>query len=179
MTDVPRFGPDGLPPASAACAPVPSRRQRRQIERASNALGQPVIAATAFRVEGTLPWYLFGVALGVGLLGGAVGALIGCAVGYGMARMVTRRRAAGVGFTTILAATTTQLYALKANFWSGRPAPGQPIGIWPLTDVPIEVRRKHLTVAVALDLGDRRRPQLESVSRKGADVLIANLAYRP
>ena len=179
MSDYPAPGPGGPPPSTDAEGPVVSRRQRRQIERASGALGEPVTAVAAFRVEGTLPWYLLGIGLGAGLLGGAVGTLIGFAAGYAVARIVTRRRAAGFGFTTILAVTATHLCALKGSIWSGRPVPDGQIGSWPLADLalhmPVQVRRKRLTVAVALDLGHARRVRLESVSRKRAERLIARL----
>jgi hypothetical protein len=136
-----------------------SRRQRKWLNRVSEAVGEPVTAAAAFRVEGTLPWYAVGLALGVGTLGGALGAVLGAAVGYSIARLVTLRRGRGVGFVTIVAATATEVFAVKANFWTNRPKATR-VGEWPLGQ--ITARHKRITVALTLDLPDGHQVRLES-----------------
>lgn len=152
-----------------------SARQRKQIGRVTAVLGEPVTASASFRVEGTLPWYLLGVVVGVGVLQGALGAVIGLGLGFVIARLVTRGRAAGFGFTTILAVTETHLHALKAGFWSGRPTANATVASWSLAALPIEIRHKRLTTAVSLSLPDGRQVRLESASRKGAQRLISHL----
>lgn len=156
-----------------------SRRERKLIERASVALGEPVAAAGAFRVEGTLPWYFAGILVGLGLLQGVLGALIGLGLGALVARLATRHRARGFGFTTIIAVTATQLHAIKASFWTGRPVADGRIGSWPLAAITMGVRYKRLTTAVSLELPDGRHVRLEGVSRKHAAALVGRLRATP
>jgi hypothetical protein len=129
--------------------------------RLSAVVGQPVSAASVFWVEGSWPFYLVGLALGVGVIGGAVGALVGVGVGIGAARLFTRRRAPGVGFQTFLAVTSTSVVAIKSNVWLGRPT-GSPLAVWPADAVRANVRRKRVTTAVSLELADGHRMRLET-----------------
>ena len=126
--------PDQSPPAIADAAGLASgwraKRRAKLLVRLSAVVGQPVSAASVFWVEGSWPFYLVGLALGVGVIGGAVGALVGVGVGIGAARLFTRRRAPGVGFQTFLAVTSTSVVAIKSNVWLGRPT-GSPLAVWP------------------------------------------------
>ena len=160
------------------------RRRRARPSRVADAsswsvrrarLGVPVVATASFWVEGTLPWFFLGLLVGVAVLQGALGALIGLAVGYGIARLATRPRAAGAAFSTILAATATELLAVKGSFWTGRPLGDRRIGSWPLDNIDVEVRRKRLTTAVSVGLSDGRRMRLEIIHTRRSDALIARL----
>jgi hypothetical protein len=183
MSDLPRHRRDDPAPSTSGSAPPPSGRQRKQIARLSSMLGEPVLATAPFWVEGTLPWYILGLVLGVGLIGvGLLGVLIGLAVGFVIARLVTGRRAKGVGFTTILAVTRSQVYALNANFWTNR-STGRQVAVWPLGEVASGIRRKRFTVAVTLDHPDGHQIRLETprylLASKRARTFTAHLPTPP
>jgi hypothetical protein len=159
-------------PTASDAAPL-SNRDRKLLERLSTAFGEPVIAAHRFWTEGSYPWYLIGIAVGVGVLQGALGALIGLAVGYAIARLVTSRRAPGLGATTLVALTVT-----KVVFIRGTRATGKRVGEWPVTQVRASWHRKRLTNAFAFDVPDGRHLRLESWglgARRGADNLVTHL----
>jgi hypothetical protein len=150
-----------------------SNRDRKLLERLTTVFGEPVVAAHRFWIEGSYPWYLLGIALGVGVLRGALGALIGVALGYAIARLVTYRRAPGLGATTLVALTAT-----KVVFIRGTRATGKRAGEWPVGQVRASWRRKTLTNAFAFDVPGGRHLRLESWglgARRGAENLVAHL----
>jgi hypothetical protein len=172
MNDESNPEPHGVPRELSGEATAVSGRQRKQLDRACVAVGQPVRATAVFYVEGTWPWYVGGGALGAGLLGGALGFLIGLGVAYVMTRLVLRGRAGGFGFITWLAVTATELHALQGSFWSARPRPDRRHESWPLDQVRVQIRRKRLTTAVTLSLPDQRQVRLESTSRKRTQAFL-------
>jgi len=170
---------DATASETSSSLPIGSRRQRKLNERTAAAIGEPVLAANTLWVEGTMPYLVLGLAVGVGVLQGVLGALIGIGIGYLIARLLTRRRSVGFPFATVIAVTATHLYAMRVSFWSGRPQADHQLGKWPLAQVPMDVRRKRLTTAVALSLPDGRRVRLEKSGRwspgEGPGSLIAYL----
>jgi hypothetical protein len=172
VSDTPTSNPDE---GSPSAQPVISASGHKQVERAFAALGVPVIATASFWVEGTWPWIFIGSLVGAGVLQGALGALLGLGAGYGVAWLVTRRRAGGAGLSTVLAVTATDLYAIKASLWTGRPVADKRIGSWPLDTVDLQVRSKRIATAVSIGLAGGRRMQLETTGRKRSALLVAEL----
>jgi hypothetical protein len=137
--------------------PGRSPGHRRLMARSSEVLGQPVRDAARLQVEGFLPYYWVGLVLGIVLLrGGVLGVLIGVGAGIGIGRIATRNRARGLGMSTVLAVTDTQVHALKL---SRRTA--QPVAAWPRDEVASRLRRKRVTYAVTLDRPDAPPIRLE------------------
>jgi hypothetical protein len=150
-----------------------SNRDRKLLERLSVTLGEPAVAAHRFWVEGSYPWYLLGIVVGIGILQGALGAVLGIGLGYVLARLITYRRAPGLGQTSLVALTPTRVIIFKGT----RPT-GSRLGEWPVNRVRASWRRKRLTNAFTFDLPDGRHVRLESWgfgARKGADNLVAHL----
>jgi hypothetical protein len=172
--EVPQPEPSGEQvPQPAGAVPQLSNRDRKLLERLSQTLGEPTVAAHRFWVEGSYPWYLLGVIVGIGVLQGALGALLGIGLGYLLARLITFRRAPGLGQTSLVALTPTRVVIFKGT----RPT-GKRLGEWPINTVRASWRRKTLTNAFAFDLTDGRHIRLESWgfgARKGADNLVSHL----
>jgi hypothetical protein len=138
-----------------------AKRRAKLLARLSSLLGEPVSEAAPFWVEGTLPFYLVGLGIGVAVMQGAVGAIVGLGLGIVASRLFTRRRAPGFGFQTYLAVTPTKVVAVKSNYWLGRPT-GSPAAAWPTGAVRAKVRPKQLTTAVTLDLPEGGHVRLET-----------------
>jgi hypothetical protein len=147
VTEVPAAG-DRPPPPRPAAPPVgPSRL----INRAETLLDVPVRAAARFNVEGFLPYYWIGAALVLagGVLFGVLGVVIciplAILVGI-IGRLATRGRAPGYPWTTVLAVTDTDIYALRIARSGDRQ-----LGQWPRAAVATRIRRKRVTRAITLD----------------------------
>jgi hypothetical protein len=161
--DVPLSTPPDVADVVAAgplLSPRDAKRQRKQVERAAKVLGVPVVAASpTLMVEGMWPWYIVGTGLGAAL-GGVPGALLGGAVGYGIGRLVTRGRADGIGFLTVLALTPTHLHALRCGVLSSLPK--KAIASCPREQVRVGLDEKRWTSVVTVDTVDGRRLRMES-----------------
>lgn len=158
MTEIPAAG-DRPPPARPAAAPV---RPSRLTHRAEQLLGVPVRAAARFNVEGFLPYYWIGTALGLagavvfGVLGAVVGVAISSLLVIPVGRLATRGRAPGYPLTTVLAVTDTHVYALRIARSGDRQ-----LGQWPRATVATRIRRKRVTRAITLDRPDGTPVRLE------------------
>jgi len=125
-------------------------------------LGVPVRAAARFNVEGFLPFYWIGAALGLvgaalfGVLGAVFGVLISTLLVIPVGRLATRSRAPGYPLTTVLAVTDTDVYALRIARSGDRQ-----LGRWPRAAVATRIRRKRVTRAITLDAADGRPARLE------------------
>jgi hypothetical protein len=154
VTELPADG-DRPPPPQPAAAPV---RPSRLIIRAEKLLGAPVRAAARFQVEGFLPYYWIGFAVGVAgaRLWGGLGAVICLLLAMLVGRLATRGRAPGYPLTTVLAVTDTHVYALRTARSGDRQ-----LGQWPRATVATRIRRKQVTLAITLDQPDGTPVRLE------------------